>query len=342
MVSKSPKVDIVQEKAISIVEGFFYSNIIGNFRSNLTEENMEELNIPRSDVKNIEKEFKKTFEKCKRNLESGSDDGEIDSKTYNDFRKKLNNISKNAHKLLLNLEKHIDVDSCEKSIAQFKKEVKTLGKELKFGEIESDDGSMGISIGFENGDEEDYEDELEEIKDFNNFSLDIDEEWITLDDEKGGYFYGQYHQSKNKKYIVAYEEGEVDENNQHINPQVYLIKDNNKILWQKKDIPRPNGAFVTNQGIVIVIDWTSSDKPSGKIFFFNEKGKKLFEYEFGCNIGGQALSDDEEELIISTCFPENSVYLFDVTIPKLVNKIKNKTSQKPLVDFNFKEIRNLF
>ena len=53
-----------------------------------------------------------------------------------------------------------------------------------------------------------------------------------------------------------------------------MIENKNKILW-RKEIARPEHAFVTSKGIVMVIDWTSSETSSGKIPFFNEKGKKM-------------------------------------------------------------------
>jgi tetratricopeptide (TPR) repeat protein len=184
----------------------------------------------------------------------------------------------------------------------------------------------------------------EKIKNFDKFSLDIDGEWITLEDEEG-HFFGQYHQSNNKKYIVAYcdAHGESDKKGCEITVpgQVYLINDQKRIMWQK-NIDRPNRAFVTDEGIVVVVDWISfGGKLAGKIHFFDGKGEKTFEHKFGSNIGGQSISNDGDELIITTCFPENAIYLFDIKQKKLIKKVNNETAHRPLIKFNFNDAKKL-
>lgn len=346
MVSKSPKVDTIQNLVEDIVEGFFYGTVITNFKNNLNEENQKELNISNKDINKIKKKFNALFERCEQTLERGSNDGKINLKEYKNFKKELKQISENSYKLLLELEKHIGITSCQNRINEFKEEVKNLGKELKIGNIESEDGSLGVSIGFEGDDEdsetEDYE---EEITDFNNFSIDLEEDIdfthksITLEDENG-HFYGDYNQSQNKIYIVAYDEGYIDENDGRVGGQVYLIENEVKILWKKR-LERPNAGFVTNQGEVIIIDWTASDQLVGKLIILNKSGKKVFEHKFNANIGGQDISSNEDELIITTCNPDNSIYLFDIKAKRLVKRLKNNTSQRPLTTFSFNEIREL-
>lgn len=344
MVSKSPKVDIIQKEAVNIVEGFFYSNLITNFKNNLTEDNLKELKITKEEVNKINKEFSRLFERCDNTLDEGSNKEKINHQVYQEFKERLSKISKNSHKLLVEIEKHIDIGSCNKVIRNFKEDIKTLGKELKIGTI-NQDGKFGISIGFdsekENEDSEESE-YSEEITDFNNFSLSIDGEWVTIEDRKG-YFFGQYNISNNKKYLIAYCDAhlEVDKKGQEstISGQVYLIQDQKKILW-KKDIGRPIGAFVTNEGICIIIDELAFKKElSSKLYFFNRNGKKLMEYQFNSNIGGQEISRDGKEIIITTCFPENAIYLFDIQKARLIKKVENNTSKRPLVNFRFDEIK---
>ncbi len=351
MVSKSPKIDTIQNLAEDIVEGFFYGNVIINFKNNLNEENQRKLNISNKDINKIEKKFNALFERCKQTLESGSNEGKINLKEYKDFKKELKQISENSYKLLLELEKHIDITTCQNTIKEFKEQVKNLGKELKIGDVRSKDGSLGISIGFEGDDDEDYEgsDFDEEITDFNNFSIDLEEDYeedmdfthknITLEDEKG-HFYGSYNQSPSGKFIVAYDEGYLNENNEQVGGQVYLIENQKKILWKKR-LERPNAGFVTDKGDVIIIDWTSSDQLVGKLFIFSKQGKKVFEHKFNSNMGGQDISPDGKEVIVTTCNPDNSIYLFNIENNKLVEKVKNTTSQRPLTTFSFNEIRKL-
>jgi len=347
MVSSAPQIDIVQNKAITLVDNFFYGNLIGNYKSNLAiEESLIELNISKKDVSVIEKEFKNLFKECESSLKSGSEKGKFDSKSYETFKKKLNKISKNGYKLLLEIEKVVDYDACEKEISMFKSKIGKLGKKL----VMKNEG-MGISIGFEGDNDEDDDYEEKKITDFNNFSIDLEsyagnDKWINLEDEKGGYFHGQYYQSKNKKYLVAYVDsyGKVDKNGKetNISGQVLLIKDKKKILW-RKDIERPNGAFVNNDGIVVVMDWISySGELAGLMHIFNEKGKKLLRYKFSdSNIGGQEMSEDGKEIIVTTCNPEDAIYLFDLIKQKLVKKVNNPSKWHPLTEFKFTEAKKM-
>ena len=119
------KSDAVQKEAISIVEGFFYSNVIQNFKNNLTKKNAEEFKISNTTIIKINKEFKKLYARCKLS-HKGANKGKIDSAIYVSFRKELKDIDKNSYKLLLEFEKQIDINSCKKSIREFKREIPKL------------------------------------------------------------------------------------------------------------------------------------------------------------------------------------------------------------------------
>ena len=349
MVIKSPKTEILQNEAVSIVEGFFYSNLINNFKGNLIEENLKEYDIKEKELKQIQKKFKDIFKKCALILESGSNKGQIDYNGYKIFKENLKQISNGAYKLLIEIGRHVNLNSCEKKIENFKKEVLNLGREFKVG----DGGSFGLED-YEGQEDEEFEETSNEITNFNKFDLELENNFeedinttfknIRLVDEKG-HFFGSYYQSKNKRYIVAYADAHVERDKKGkekvISGQIYLIKDGKRILW-KKEINRPNSAFVNDVGMVVIIDWISSGgELAGKVHFFDEKGKKLSEHKFDYNIGGQAISETGKEIIVTTCFPDNSIYLFDVLSQKLIKKAKNTSSQKPLSNFKFKEAKKL-
>jgi len=130
LISGFLKSAIIPKGVISMVEGFLYSNIIYNFRNNLNEENLREFNISNDELKYVDKEFKTIFERCNKTLESTFNLGEINHDIYQNFRKELKNINVNSYNLLLQLEKEIDIISCQKSIDDFKKEVPKLGKKI--------------------------------------------------------------------------------------------------------------------------------------------------------------------------------------------------------------------
>lgn len=344
-IKKSPRIDIVHNRVASSIENLFYGNLLTNFESNLIPENFEEFKISKEENKEIIKNFKGVFNKAKKALEETEG---ISEKDYISFKEKLKTISLGGIKLLLELEKAMEYRSCKKEIDNFKERIKSIGRNLKVGKIKSEKGSLGVSIGFDDDEDSEESDFEEEITDFDNFSIDLEEDFeedinythknITLEDENG-HFYGEYNQSPNQKYIIAFDEGYIKDN-KPTGGQVYLIENQKKIFWKKR-LERPNAGFVTNQGEVIIIDWTSSDELMGKLLIFSKQGKKVFEQIFESNIGGQDISHDGKELIITTCNPDNSIYLFDINNKKLLKKIKNNTSQKPLVNFVFSEIRNI-
>ena len=120
--------------------------VIRHFIDNLAvEENRKEANITKIDVVNIESGFEELFNACKEDSDSRDD---IDSKVYQAFKEKLNTISKNSYIFLQELEKYINLPSCEDSITRFKKEVCKLGEEFKenLGLMNGEDGMYGISF----------------------------------------------------------------------------------------------------------------------------------------------------------------------------------------------------
>ena len=128
IVSKYTKSVLVQNEAVRIVEGFFYSNVISNFELNLTEENAKELGLSKNDLEKIKKDFKDIFDTCRNINKTGSDKGKINSEFYQAFREKTKTINENCYKLLLELEKAIDITSCKKRINNFKKDIAKIGK----------------------------------------------------------------------------------------------------------------------------------------------------------------------------------------------------------------------
>ncbi len=135
--------------------------------------------------------------------------------------------------------------------------------------------------------------------------------FVSLRTKEGKSFFGQHNYSKDEKYLVVYHD-EHEENGKLIPGKIILAK-NNIVLWMKT-LERPNAGFVTNDGYVLVINWLHKDYKdskdpglSGKIIIFDEKGRLLLEKLLSANIAGQAISNDETELIITTCNPDNSV-----------------------------------
>ncbi|KXB00415.1 hypothetical protein AKJ40_01320 [candidate division MSBL1 archaeon SCGC-AAA259M10] len=147
--SELPKYEEIDEKMVGIVEGFFYSNVIINFRKNLTiPDNKEEFDLSEQDVENIEKKFEELFKNCQEFIETDKIGQNINMETYLDFKNRLKESNDNASALLAELEDYIDIDSCQERISQFKENLNTLGKELEINNHTGEKGELGISVSF--------------------------------------------------------------------------------------------------------------------------------------------------------------------------------------------------
>ena len=103
--SEGPKLPEFHNKLISAVEDVLYTNIIVNFIDNLAvEENQKEANISKIDVEDIESTLGEFLGMCRADSDSRDD---VDSKIYETFKGELNKISKNAYRLLLEIEEYI-------------------------------------------------------------------------------------------------------------------------------------------------------------------------------------------------------------------------------------------
>ena len=161
--------------------------------------------------------------------------------------------------------------------------------------------------------------------------IEKEKDWVTIE-EDGESFFGQYNESENGKYLVAFTDGHMDSSGGKtiwVNGQVYLIENNQNIVW-KKTLERPNNAHVSNDGIVAVEDWLNSKDLCGSMIIFDKTGNKIMEHRLDSNIGSSNISPDGKYAVVSTCNPDNSIYLLSLSKKDLSWKKK-----KGYVDFFF-------
>ena len=144
----------LQNKAVKMVESFFYCNVINNFKNNLTEENMNEFKIRSIELSSVMKSFGKLFQQCKDCLQNGCGKEYILKEDYDAFKKELKKIGEGAYKLLIEVEKLADFGSGENEIDNFKKELKKSGKKIKIKTMDDEK---------ESADEDEKEDSIKLI-----------------------------------------------------------------------------------------------------------------------------------------------------------------------------------
>jgi len=141
-----PNNSSIHKFLIGRIEGCLYTNLIVNFKKNLTQDNLEAIKVKKEECRNMERKFAKVFHKCEISFKNPDKFGEINKKFYEEFRENLKKISKTLHKFLLDLEKVMKLNSCEKLLNEFKKDIDKLGKELRVTKIAN---GFGVQIGFE-------------------------------------------------------------------------------------------------------------------------------------------------------------------------------------------------
>lgn len=166
--------------------------------------------------------------------------------------------------------------------------------------------------------------------------IEKEKDWVTIEDD-GDSFFGHYNESENSKFLVAFQDGHIDATSgksRWVDGEVYLISNGQDIIW-KKTMERPNNAHVSNDGVVAVEDWLNSKELCGALRVFDVSGNQLMEKRLDLNIGTSNISPDGKYAVVTTCNPDNSIYLFDTRSGNLLWKYKNHSGKIALnVFFN--------
>jgi tetratricopeptide (TPR) repeat protein len=130
-----------------------------------------------------------------------------------------------------------------------------------------------------------------------------------------GDFTGEYCQSPNGKFILAWKDQ--NENGK------YILLERGKVKLQDK-MRHPNNGMVSNSGVLILSDWTSKGM-YGVFHIINADGDTLIRQRCKANLGHTGISDDGRfavcQALESTSKSDNSkLYFFDIKERKLLWK----------------------
>lgn len=145
-------------------------------------------------------------------------------------------------------------------------------------------------------------------------------------------FHGQYHQSENGRYILAW--SDFDSNSKILGFREkghgrYVLLEDGKIKVQGK-LERPNDGKVSNQGIFIINDWMFDPGLNGTFYAFNADGQELIQHKCEANLLNNGLSDDGKYAVCQTANNSegddgNKLFFFDLKDRKFVWKRKPET-----------------
>lgn len=140
-------------------------------------------------------------------------------------------------------------------------------------------------------------------------------------------FFGSYEESPNGVYLVAFAD---------FDGQVCLVKNPRTVLWSRK-LERPNDGAVSNNGRVAINDWLKiKQKLGGKFYVLDQNGRILVMKEFNNNLGTCAISQEGNYAVVSTLFPDNTVYFFDNENGELKWSYKNH-SREPVLGLSISD-----
>lgn len=130
-----------------------------------------------------------------------------------------------------------------------------------------------------------------------------------------GDFTGEYHQSPNGKFILAWKDQ--NENGK------YILLERGKVKLQAK-MKHPNNGMVSNSGVFILSDWTSKGM-YGVFHIINADGETLIRQRCKANLGHTGISDDGRfavcQALESTSKPDSyKLFFFDIKNKKLLWK----------------------
>jgi len=129
LVKNSPKSELIQETAKKIVEGFYYSNLILNFRNNIIE-NKDKLKLTESEFNKFNEQFNQLYKKCEITLKTGVNNSNIDSNTYSHFKSVISK-NKPLNDLLNDIESEMLYDIFKKKFSEFNEDIKKMGRKIK-------------------------------------------------------------------------------------------------------------------------------------------------------------------------------------------------------------------
>lgn len=152
-----------------------------------------------------------------------------------------------------------------------------------------------------------------------------------------GDFSGEYCQSPNGQFILAWKDQFLNESGKYI-----LLKNGQVKLYG--EITRPNDGMVSNSGVFILSDWTSQNM-NGIFYVINADGETLIQQRCKANLDCTGISDDGHFAICKTLKSNDEsdsikLFFFDVKKRKLLWK---KCPETPARSYRFDtNNRNLY
>jgi hypothetical protein len=122
---------VLQDYFIKQFISFFYANLINNFFTNLTQEDVIEYDLPRGNIGKIKNKYKRIQKDIKLVFSLSLKGKRIDEEYYEKFKSLIQDDFPEFNKIISEIERKIDTKKAKKYIDDKKRDIKKIGKSKK-------------------------------------------------------------------------------------------------------------------------------------------------------------------------------------------------------------------
>lgn len=153
-------------------------------------------------------------------------------------------------------------------------------------------------------------------------------------------FFGQFSESKNKKFLVAWSDSDPLSRCGGFRDSgygTYILAEENRVLLVGS-AERPNDGKVADNGTFLINDWMFGEGLKGELLAFNKNGVQILKHKFSANLYKNGISDTGRFAICQLCNSDSSdsgvLALFDLHTQKLLWKKIPETGWADSYEFN--------
>ncbi|WP_370173247.1 hypothetical protein [Leeuwenhoekiella palythoae] len=136
-------------------------------------------------------------------------------------------------------------------------------------------------------------------------------------------FIGIKYYSPDQSLCVSCNSGYFTKDN-WINGKIAVLND--KKLFFKKELERPNDCAISNNGKLACCDWLNSNDLSGKFYVFNQSGKEIYSLKTKANLGSCSISKNGEIAIVETHYSDskdgNKLFVINTESSSIINALE--------------------
>lgn len=154
-----------------------------------------------------------------------------------------------------------------------------------------------------------------------------EDRFVTNAERKLVGFYGIKSYSQNNSYCGVYLPG----NGTDQCGFVALVDTSLKTLCFKKELMRPRACFVSNYGMVAVVDWLVPGVRGARFYLYDKNGSLILNSHFAVNLKDECFITPNDDYAIFES-PDH-LFVLDINIKKVIHKYSLDNVKEVIFDF---------